>query len=68
MKFNLRPLENMSKSRILTVTSANGHICQIGKVTCKCDTAVICRRAANMLMGQRSARHRFSSYLSDLRL
>lgn len=57
-KFSLRPLKTLYKFRILTFASANSHTGQIWKVTCKCDAAVCRGRAADVLVGQRSARHR----------
>ena len=53
---------------IATVASPNGHVFQVWKVTCECDAAVSRGRAADVLTGQRSARHRSLSCLSDSRL
>ena len=48
---------------IATVASPNGHVFQVWKVTCKCDAAVSRGRTADVLTGQRSARHRSLSCL-----
>ena len=67
-KFSLRPLKITHKSSILTFARANGHICQIWEMSCKCDAVVSRGRVADVLVGQLSARHWSLPCLSDSRL